>query len=652
MSRVKGESAQDNPGRDAAGPPPTRGSTLAPGTMLGKYRIVKSLGAGGMATVYEALHTGIGKPVAIKTLRAVSTDARAEARFLREAAAASRLDHPHVVDVTDFGTENGLSFLVMELLRGEDMGAVVTREPGTLDPTFVVDVMLAVCAGVFAAHESGVIHRDLKPQNIFLARTPLGELVPKVLDFGISKRLDEDVNASLTNSGALLGTTHYLSPEQIAGKQLDVRADQYALGVILYEALTGRRPHEGNTAYAVMHSIGEGKFALPRKVRPDIPIPLEAVIVRAMGIRPQERFESVHGLGRALLPLASSKRRVIWSDYYERDRPPVSPSAPSSFADPPRPPVSNEKGTMAIDAFRGGRAEATRTRSAPVQRPPAATRVAIPQQPPAPEPRPEAAQRPERPVSRKAAAPGAGLKRAVVIAGLIALGAASYAAWVDPNIADRIPKDVKASIKRHLPNDQNAQPASKTAEGTPEATAEGKAPDQKRQASPAPPRAVPTETRVMLGEKPIPISGGLLPPSAEDVEAQKKLFEAANPPPDAAPVSQLDPTTGQPIDLGEKSPEDLAAAGSPEPASTVPPIGAGAGRRPGLPRSSNIGGDVRGRVIPPYAPGDATMRTLRLLQQQKKRREAVWSPESPPRQPAQPAKPPQVINPAGAPILE
>ena len=198
MSRSRGESAQEAPGRDGAGagssPLATRGSSLSPGTMLGKYRIVRPLGSGGMAAVYEALHTGIGKPVAIKILRAVATEARAEARFLREAAAASRLDHPHVVDVTDFGTEDGLSYLVMELLRGEDLGAVVARDPRRrCDPSCVVDIMLAVCAGVFAAHESGVIHRDLKPQNIFLARTPLGELVPKVLDFGISKRIDEDV---------------------------------------------------------------------------------------------------------------------------------------------------------------------------------------------------------------------------------------------------------------------------------------------------------------------------------------------------------------------------------------------------------------------------------------------------------------------------
>jgi serine/threonine protein kinase len=623
--------------------------------MLGKYRIVRPLGSGGMAAVYEALHTGIGKPVAIKTLRAVATDARAEARFLREAAAASRLDHPHVVDVTDFGTENGLSYLVMELLRGEDMGAVVTREPGTLDPTFVVDVMLAVCAGVFAAHESGVIHRDLKPQNIFLARTPLGELVPKVLDFGISKRLDEDVGARLTNSGALLGTTHYLSPEQIAGKPLDVRSDQYSLGVILYEALTGQRPHEGNTAYVVMHSIGEGKFALPRKLRPDIPAPLEAIVVRAMSSRPQDRFESVHGLGRALLPMASSKRRVIWSDYYERDRPPVSPSAPPSYPDPPRPPVSNEKGTMAIDAFRANRAEATRTRSAPVMRPPAPTRMALPQQVAAVAEAQGAAGSgavEAAPPSRRDKARGAkasrssGLRNAVVIAGLIALGAGGYAAWVDPEMADRIPQNVKASIRRHLPAEPTAEGA-----GTPAA---GNAPAGEQ------PRPVPAETRVTLGEKPIPISGGLTPPSAEELEAARQAA-AASQPPDAAPVA-VDPATGAPVDLGEKSPEELAAAGSPEPAE-LGPIGARPGTaagRKGLPAQSRAvtGADVRAGIVEPYAPGDATMRALRLLrQQEKKRRESTYSPETPSRtrpDPA-PAESPRVkpsLNPAGAPILE
>jgi serine/threonine protein kinase len=663
MSRSKGESAQSDSGKESAAgalaQAAPRGSALPPGTMLGKYRIVKPLGVGGMAAVYEALHTGIGKPVAIKTLRAVATEARAEARFLREAAAASRLDHPHVVDVTDFGTEQGLSYLVMELLRGEDLGALISREPGTLDPTLVVDVMLAVCAGVFAAHESGVIHRDLKPQNIFLARTPLGELVPKVLDFGISKRLDEDVSSALTGSGALMGTTHYLSPEQVAGKPLDVRSDQYALGVILYEALTGKRPHEGNTSYAVMHSIGEGKFALPRKLRPDIPMALEAVVVRAMSSRPQDRFESVHGLGRALLPLASSKRRVIWSDYYERDRPPVSLSAPPSYPDPPKPPVGNhDKGTVALNAIRPSQAEATRTRSVPVMRPPAATRVVQAQ----PEPAPSAESRragegdsPESvvPASRRPSpARTSGLRKAVVIAGLIALGAGGYAAWVDPDIADRIPKDVKASIKRHMPTDSLRDLGKPAAE-------------QPRPAIPTETRGrLPTTTRKILPDETTPLRGGLLPPSAEEIEAAKSLAEAGKP--DAAPAG----ASGDPIDLGNKSPEELAAAGSPVP-TALDPLGIRAGtvgpsRRPTGPQSrvpvgAALGAEVRAGNIPPYGGGDATMRAMRMVNKPPKRRpEPAWTPEGmsprPRSEPASPPPPPPprtpVFTPTGAPILE
>jgi serine/threonine protein kinase len=231
----------------AAADDPGATSDLAPGTILGKYQIVQRLGVGGMGSVYEAVHTGIAKAVALKTMSPqLAADNRAAARFMREAASASRLDHPHVVGVTDFGTDRGISYLVMELLRGEDFGEVISRDPGGTDPSLVADIMLAVCAGVFAAHESGVVHRDLKPQNIFLSHTSLGETVPKVLDFGISKMIVEDVNAPLTNTGMVMGTTHYLSPEQVSGKGVDARSDQYALGVILYEALTGRRPHAGS----------------------------------------------------------------------------------------------------------------------------------------------------------------------------------------------------------------------------------------------------------------------------------------------------------------------------------------------------------------------------------------------------------------------
>jgi serine/threonine protein kinase len=305
--------------------PPTPGyrtdenGLLRPGTVLGKYQIVRPLGSGGMGAVYEAVHTGIGKPVALKTMNAaLASDPRAEQRFLREAAASSRLEHPHVVDVTDFGSDHGVIYIVMELMRGEDLAALIARAPAGLDYTFVVDVMLPVCAGVFAAHSQGVIHRDLKPQNIFLARTALGDFVPKVLDFGISKLMDEKGVTALTNSGSVMGTTHYLSPEQVTGQPVDARSDEHALGVILYECLTGRRPHDGETIFTIMRSISEGKYARPLSLRPDLPPPLEAVVMRTMAMRPDDRFPTVHALGRALLPFASSKGRIMWAEYFER----------------------------------------------------------------------------------------------------------------------------------------------------------------------------------------------------------------------------------------------------------------------------------------------------------------------------------------------
>lgn len=292
---------------------------LPPGTLLGKYQVVRQLGSGGMGAVYEAVHTSINKPVALKTMNpALASDPRAEARFMREAAAASRLAHPNVCDVTDFGSDAGVVYIVMELMRGEDLSALVSHAPAGLDFSFVADVMLAVCAGVFAAHEKGVVHRDLKPQNIFLSRTAMGDVVPKVLDFGISKLLDEEAAGALTNSGSVMGTTHYLSPEQVMGLAVDGRSDEFALGVILYECLTGQRPHGGDTIFTIMRAISEGRFQRPRALRPDLPPAFEAIVLRAMALRPDDRFPTVHALGNGLLGFASPKGRVMWSDYFSR----------------------------------------------------------------------------------------------------------------------------------------------------------------------------------------------------------------------------------------------------------------------------------------------------------------------------------------------
>ncbi len=209
----------------------------------------------------------------------------------------------------------------MELMRGEDLAALIQRAPAGLDVAFIADVMLPVCAGVFAAHEKGVIHRDLKPQNIFLARTALGDVVPKVLDFGISKLIDEQANSALTNSGSVMGTTHYLSPEQVTGMPIDGRSDEFALGVILYECVTGRRPHEGETIFTIMRAISDGRFQRPMALRPDVPPAFEAVILQALSNRPDGRFPTVHMLGQALLPFASAKGRVMWAEYFDRGQP-------------------------------------------------------------------------------------------------------------------------------------------------------------------------------------------------------------------------------------------------------------------------------------------------------------------------------------------
>jgi serine/threonine-protein kinase len=195
---------------------------LKPGFALGRYEIIRRLGRGGMGSVYEAEHVDLRKRVAIKTLKAEYTqNPQILARFLREGVAASRIRHPHVVDVSDVGNEGELAWLVMELLEGEDLGTLLDRER-VLAPERAADLLVPVLSAIVAVHEAGIIHRDLKPANIFLAKTRHGAVVPKVLDFGISKMTGviEDGGSnpfSLTATEALLGTPYFMSPEQVLG---------------------------------------------------------------------------------------------------------------------------------------------------------------------------------------------------------------------------------------------------------------------------------------------------------------------------------------------------------------------------------------------------------------------------------------------------
>jgi serine/threonine-protein kinase len=231
---------------------------------------------------------------------------------MREALAASRVEHRNVVQVIDFGvTEDGTPYLVMEYLRGRDLGVLLRKSKEPLAIDYVADVMLCVCAALRACHQQGVVHRDLKPSNIFLADTDTGPEI-KVLDFGVSKA---PVAGDLTQEGQILGTPQYLSPEQVNGK-VGPGSDQYALGVLLYVCLTKKLPFEEHQNLSLLRAIEVGRFPGPRAHRPEIPAELEAIILRAMHADPARRFESVHALGQALWKFASQRGQVEWKNYY------------------------------------------------------------------------------------------------------------------------------------------------------------------------------------------------------------------------------------------------------------------------------------------------------------------------------------------------
>jgi serine/threonine protein kinase len=286
------------------------------GHRIDRYELRELIGRGGMGSVYRAIDTKLGRTVALKTVAARPAGARltdrVRQRFLREAMALSKVEHRNVVQVMDFGfADDGTPFLVMEHLRGRDLGRLLAKSHAPPTIVQVVDIMLGVCAALRACHRVGIVHRDLKPGNIFLVDTDTGTEV-KVLDFGVSKAPTSD---DLTREGQIVGTPQYLAPEQVDGK-VGPASDQYALGVLIYACLTLRLPYEDHQSFELLRAIETGRFESPRMFRPDLPEALERIVLRAMHVSPAERFESVYALGQQLWELASPRGKDEWRNYY------------------------------------------------------------------------------------------------------------------------------------------------------------------------------------------------------------------------------------------------------------------------------------------------------------------------------------------------
>ncbi|HEX8773769.1 MAG TPA: serine/threonine-protein kinase [Pyrinomonadaceae bacterium] len=280
-------------------------------TLDGKYRLDERLGKGGMGTVYRATHLLIERPVAIKVLNPhFVEDEEAQERFRREARAAGRLQHQNVAAVTDFGrTEDGLVYIVMELLEGRSLRDVLARE-APLDAARAVSLMLQISAAVAAAHEARVIHRDLKPGNIFVVQRKHAPPVVKVLDFGIAKLAadaleeDEEDQQTLTKVGVMIGTPRYMSPEQCDGGKMTPASDVYSLGIILYEMLTGTTPFSGSSALAIAMKHSSETPRLPREFVSSIPGPLEDVVLHALEKSPGDRPADAGAFRRELYATA------------------------------------------------------------------------------------------------------------------------------------------------------------------------------------------------------------------------------------------------------------------------------------------------------------------------------------------------------------
>ncbi len=316
-----------------------------------RYRVVRLIGEGGMGQVYEAQHVNINKRFALKLLRPeIVSNGEAVARFRQEAWSASSIGHENIIEIEDFATlPSGAVYLAMEFLEGVALSERMRQDP---PPSFgeSLDIMLQVVGGLAAAHDKGIVHRDMKPENIFLAQKH-GRPLVKILDFGIAKVSGAEGNKSLTRTGTIFGTPHYMSPEQALGKPLDLRADIYSVGVIMYELFTGKVPFEAESFMGILTKHITTQPMPPRQAAPEraIPAEIEAIILRALAKEPDERYQTMGELGAELAAVANEVAPEVlqprpMSQVLAHISKPQSAVLPARHATPmPRPPSGAQR---------------------------------------------------------------------------------------------------------------------------------------------------------------------------------------------------------------------------------------------------------------------------------------------------------------------
>ena len=317
---------------------------LRPGRLLtDNIRLVRMLGEGGMGSVWIADHLTLSTQVAVKFMSLdLAEDQSAVARFTREATAAAQVKSPHIVQTFDHGvTDDHIPYIVMELLEGEDLGDRVDRA-GPLSPKDASIVISQLCKALAKAHGLGIVHRDIKPDNVFLVANDEEEIFVKVLDFGIAKKPSEDKSFSMTTTGAVVGTPYYMSPEQLqSSKHVDHRADLWSVGVVAYLCMTGKVPFDAENFASLCIAIDRGVFPKPGTVRQGIPPAVDAWFARALQRDASDRFGSAREMADALAaavrdaPAASAI--VVQSESLPLDA--TMPGSMAAVSQVPRPPT-------------------------------------------------------------------------------------------------------------------------------------------------------------------------------------------------------------------------------------------------------------------------------------------------------------------------